>query len=74
MLKAWGTKWTYALETFDSFKASAPGRADCGNLGVFSLGADTTWEAVEAVVLTFGIMPRKDWRTIKARQEKRLGV
>jgi hypothetical protein len=71
-LKAWGTKWRYALETFDMFKALPPRFvADCGSLGAFSLGPDTTWEAVEAVVLKHELMPREDWRTIKARQEER---
>jgi hypothetical protein len=69
-LKDWGTDWTYALETFDYLKAWPPGSVDCGYLGVFQLGATTTWQSVEAIVLKAGLMPRSDWRNTKARQEK----
>jgi len=70
-LKAWGTKWRYALETFDFFKTGPHGLvADCEELGVFSLGPDTTWEAVEAAVLKLGIIPREDWRALSRRGRK----
>ncbi len=40
-----------------------------GQLGVFPLGPDTTWETVEAAGKS-GFIPREDWRKlIKARQE-----
>jgi hypothetical protein len=62
-LKAWGTNWRYALQTFDFLRTCPAGmNADCGNLRVFSLGPDTTWEAVEAGA-KLGLMPREDWAT-----------
>ena len=63
ILKDWGTKWQYALETFDFFKAW-PGGAivDCGDLGPLAIGPQTTWEVVEAVVLKSRLMPREGWR------------
>jgi len=65
-LRDWGTDWKYALETFDYLKAWPPGSVDCGDLGVFQLGANTTWQSVEAIVLKGGLMPRKGWRTADA--------
>ena len=64
-LKAWGTKWRYALETFDFFKAWPRGVYH----GVFSHGPETNWEAVEAAAKS-GFIPRKDWRVIMARQKR----
>jgi hypothetical protein len=64
-LRAWGTDWKYALETFDYLKAAPSGSVDCGDLGVFRLGERTTWESVEAIVLKHGLMPRKGWRSVQ---------
>jgi hypothetical protein len=66
VLKCWGTKWQYALETFDFLKSCPVSfEVGCGELGVFRLGPNITWEAVEAVVLKVGMMPQKDWRDHK---------
>ncbi len=63
-LKAWGTKWRYVLETFDWLKAWPRGQ-----LGVFPLGPDTTWETVEAAGKS-GFIPREDWRELSSRGRK----
>jgi hypothetical protein len=62
-LKDWGTKWRYALETYDWFKAWPDGAiVDCGALKNLRLGPQTTWETVETVVLRSTLMPRQGWR------------
>jgi hypothetical protein len=62
IFKGWGTEWEYALEAFDFLRCFRGFTAECGKFGVFQLGPDVTWEAVEAVVLELGIMPREGWR------------
>jgi hypothetical protein len=59
-----GVRRRYALQTFDFLRAWPR-----GELGVFSLGPDTTWEAVEAAA-KLGFIPREDWRAILRRGTK----
>lgn len=63
ILTHWGTKWEYAVEAYDFFKEFPNyGTADCEEFGEFQFGSQITWEAVEAIVLKIGLMPRRDWR------------
>ncbi|MBA3353876.1 MAG: hypothetical protein H0U23_15895 [Blastocatellia bacterium] len=64
-LRDWGTNWKTALATYKFFAMPffEIFGFNCGPLGIIQLGRNCTWEEVEAVVLSVGLMPDKDRRS-----------
>jgi hypothetical protein len=62
ILRDWGTNWKIALATYRLLRRLPDRvvRANCGDLGKFTLGKGCTWEALEAVVLKLGLFVDED--------------
>ncbi len=63
ILREWGTDWQIALATHRFLTGPPSWFDDSGPLGTFRSGKHSIWDAVEAAVLGFGLMPDKKYRS-----------